>query len=74
MISAFIRRIKLDHPKIEVERILRSIRENLSLRERELLELRLPWTQQEVADKWGLTKQRIMAIEARAIDKINKNL
>lgn len=69
MISALVRRIQLDRPKDSQERIIKAIN-SLNDREKELLSLRFPWTLVEVAKKWGITKQRVKEIEARAVDKI----
>lgn len=74
MIKALIQKVKLERPRVSAEDILLSISKVLSTREMELLSLRLPWSQVEVAKKWGLTKERIRAIEAKAIEKILVNI
>lgn len=74
MISAIIRRIKLDKVNAKDEEIVEAIEEVLSSREKEVLTYRLPWTQEEVAKKFKLTKERIRAIEARLFEKVMEYL
>ena len=70
MLKALIQRIKLERPKVTVEEITHAIDKGLEPRDRDLLSLRLPWSQAEVGRKWKLTRERIRAIEARTIDRI----
>ena len=70
MLKALIQRIKLERPKVTVEEITRAVDKGLEPRDRELFSLRLPWGQAEVGRKWNLSRERVRAIEARAIDRI----
>lgn len=72
MLNAIIRRIKLDKPNTPDEVVIKVIEKVLSQREKEILGLRFPWTQEEVGKKFGVTKERIRAIEAKLFDKIFK--
>ena len=70
MLKALIQRIKLEKPKLTVEQLIVAIDKGLNARDIDLLSMRLPWSQVEVGKKWKLTRERIRAIEARAIEKI----
>lgn len=70
MINAILRRIKLDLPNTPDKKIINAIESVLSTREKEILSLRLPWTQEEIGKKYDLSKERIRAIEARLFEKV----
>lgn len=69
MINAIIRRILIDR-KVPKEGIRSAVDTLMTEHEREILQYRLPWTQQEVADKFGMTRERVRTTEAKFFDKI----
>lgn len=69
-----MRRVKLDRPHARNKVILAGIDKILTFREKEILSLRLPWTQEEVGKKYNLTKERIRAIEAKAMENLLKEI